>query len=120
YELHFENEVDRRNLIKDSRFYNLKHLTETLIPAKTYCNPFRGNAAEILISINDFKPANSNIGWVEKTGYGWMEYKRPHDIDVSSRDLLVQIEDEGLIVGGGRIMLVHRQGVNAVKTLKEA
>jgi hypothetical protein len=119
YELQIENEVERRNLIKDARFYNLRHLTETLLPAKTFHNPFRGSAAEILISLADFKPSNSQISWVSNTNYGWMEYKRPHEIDTAPRDLLVQMEDDGLIVGGGKIMLVHRQQVNAVRTLKD-
>ena len=120
YELDIQSEVQRRNLIKDSRFYNLRHLTELLIPAKIYHNPFRGNAEEILISITDFRATNSSIGWIANQSYGWMEYKRPHDIDKVPRDLAVQIEDDGIIVGGGRIMLLNRQALNSVIILKEA
>jgi hypothetical protein len=91
-----------------------------LVPATTYFNPWRGNVSEILININDFRPSYSSIGWVQNQSYGWMEYKRPHDIDKSPRDLLVQIEDDGVVVGGGRIMLFFRQALNALITLKEA
>jgi len=119
YEIEVRNDIHRRNLIKDSRFYNLRHLTESLIPAKTYHNPFRGNAAEILLSVTDFRPSNSRIGWIENQPFGWMEYKRPHDIDKEARDLLVQIEDDGIIVGGGKILLINRQALKHVKLLKE-
>jgi hypothetical protein len=119
YELDIPNDIHRRNLIKDSRFYNLKHLTESLVPATLYHNPFRGNAEEILLSILDFRPAHARIGWVEGQPFGWMEYKRPHDIDKTSKDLLVQIDDDGLIVGGGKIMLINRERVDVVKCLKE-
>jgi hypothetical protein len=119
YELDIKSEVERRNLIKDSRFYNLRHLTETLIPAKVYHNPFRGNAAEIHLSVSDFRASNSRVGWVEGQPYGWMEYKRPHDIDKEAMDLVVQIADDGVIVGGGKIMLINRQAVKPVKILKE-
>jgi hypothetical protein len=118
YEIEIKSDVHRKNLIKDSRFYNLRHLTESLIPAQTYRNPFRGNSAEILLSINDFRAANSRIGWVEGQPFGWMEYKRPH-IDEEPRDLIIQINDDGIIVGGGKVLLINRQAVNAVKTLKE-
>ena len=114
------NDIHRRNLIKDSRFYNLRHLTESLIPAKTYHNPFRRNADEILLSINDFRASNSRIGWVEGQPFGWMEYTRPHDIDKEPRDLVIQIDDDGIIVGGGKIVLINRQALKAVKTLKES
>ena len=120
YEIDIQNDLHRRNLIKDSRFYNLRHLTESLIPAKTYYNPFRRNAAEILLSINDFRASNSRIGWVEGQPLGWMEYKRPHDIDKEPRDLVIQIDDDGIIVGGGQIVLINRQALKAVKTLKES
>src|SRR5208282_3966047 len=120
YEIDVQSDVHRRNLIKDSRFYNLRHLTESLIPAKTYYNPFRGNAAEILLSINDFRASNSRIGWVEGQPFGWMEYKRPHDIDKEAHDLVIQIDDDGIIVGGGQIILINRQALKAVKTLKES
>jgi len=120
YEINIQNEVHRRNLIKDSRFYNLRHLTEMLIPAKIYHNPFRGNVAEILINITDFRPTLSSIGWVANQSYGWMEYKRPHDVDLVARDLAIQIEDDGIVVGGGRIMLINRQALNSVMKLKEA
>jgi hypothetical protein len=119
YELEIKSDVHRRNLLKDSKFYNLRHLTETLTPAKVYHNPFRGNAAEILLSIDDFRPNHSRVGWIEGHPFGWMEYKRPHDIDKDARDLVVQIDDDGIIVGGGKIMLINRQAVRAVKTLKE-
>lgn len=119
YELDVTSDVHRRNLIKDSKFYNLRHLTEILTPAKVFHNPFRGNAAEILLSINDFRPNNSKVGWIEGQNFGWMEYKRPHDIDEDSKDLVVQIDDDGIVVGGGKIMLINRQAVRAVKTLKE-
>src|SRR5438046_6736815 len=98
YEIDIQNDRHRRNLIKDSRFYNLRHLTESLIPAKTYRNPFRGNAAEIIISIVDFRVAYSRIGWVQGQPYGWMEYKRDHDIDENTRDLVIQLDDDGTIV----------------------
>jgi hypothetical protein len=48
-----------------------------------------------------------------------MEYKRPHDIDKDAKDLVVQIDDDGIVVGGGKIMLINRQAVRPVKTLKE-
>jgi hypothetical protein len=120
YEIDVQSDVHRRNLIKDSRFYNLRHLTESLTPSKTYHNPFRGNTAEILISIKDFRPSNSRIGWVEGQPFGWMEYKRPHDIDKESRDLVIQIDDDGIIVGGGKIVLINRQALKAVKAIKES
>src|SRR5271170_1874027 len=119
YELDIKSDIHRRNLIKDSRFYNLRHLTESLVPVKTYNNPFRGNSREILLSINDFRAINSSIGWVEGQQFGWMEYKRPHDIDLESRDLVVQIEDDGIVVGGGKIALINRQALKAVKLLKD-
>lgn len=119
YELEIKSDIHRRNLLKDSKFYNLRHLTETLTPAKLYHNPFRGNATEILLSINDFRPNNSRVGWIEGHPFGWMEYKRPYDIDKEAKDLVVQIDDDGIIVGGGKIMLINRQAVRAVKTLKE-
>lgn len=119
YEIEIKSDIHRKNLIKDSRFYNLRHLTESLIPAQTYHNPFRGNSAEILLSVNDFRATNSRIGWVEGQAFGWMEYKRPHDIDKEAMDLVVQIDDDGIIVGGGKILLINRQAVKAVKTLKE-
>ena len=119
YELDITSDVHRRNLLKDSKFYNLRHLTEILTPAKVYHNPFRGNAAEILLSINDFRPNNSRVGWIEGQPFGWMEYKRPHDIDKDAMDLVVQIDDDGIVVGGGKIMLINRQAVRAIKTLKE-
>jgi hypothetical protein len=120
YEIDIKSDIHRKNLIKDSRFYNLRHLTESLIPAHVYHNPFRGNSAEILISINDFRATNSRIGWVEGHPFGWMEYKRPHEIDKEPRDLVIQIDDDGIIVGGGKIVLINRQAVKPVKTLKEA
>jgi hypothetical protein len=119
YEMDIKSDIHRRNLIKDSRFYNLRHLTESLVPAKTYHNPFRGNAAEILLSINDFRAYNSRIGWVEGQSFGWMEYKRPHDIDKEFQDLVIQIDDDGIVVGGGRILLINRQAIKSVKNLKE-
>jgi len=120
YEIDIRDENHRRNLIKDSKFYNLRHLTEMLVPAKTYFNPWRGNLSEIMININDFRATYSSIGWVPNQMYGWMEYKRPHDIDKTPRDLIVQIDDDGIILGRGRIMLIHRQALNALITLKEA
>jgi hypothetical protein len=119
YELEIRNNIHRRNLIKDSKFYNLRHLSEVLIPAKLYHNPFRGSTEELLISITDFRAKNARVGWVEGQQFGFMEYKRPHDIDDIHKDLLVQIDDDGLIVGGGKIMLVNRQALNSIKTLKE-
>ena len=68
---------------------------------------------------SDFRPNNSRVGWIEGHPFGWMEYKRPHDIDKEAKDLVVQIDDDGIIVGGGKIMLINRQAVRAVKTLKE-
>src|SRR5271169_6823106 len=120
YEIDVKSYIHRKNLIKDSRFYNLRHLTESLIPAHLYHNPFRGNSAEILISINDFRATNSRIGWVEGHPFGWMEYKRPHEIDKEPRDLVIQIDDDGIIVGGGKVVLINRQALKPVQTLKEA
>jgi len=119
YEIDIRNDTHRRNLIKDSRFYNLRHLTETLVPAKLYHNPFRGNAAELLLNVNDFRASNSRVGWVEGQPYGWMEYKRAHEIDKEPRDLVIQIEDDGIVVGGSKILLINRQAVKPLTTLKE-
>jgi hypothetical protein len=119
YELEIPSDIRRRNLIKDSKFYNLRHLTESLIPARTHFNPFRGNAAEIVLSIGDFRATASRIGWVEGQPYGWMEYKRLHDVDKESRDLIVQIDDDGIIVGDGKILLINRQANKGIKLLKE-
>ena len=119
YEIDIKNDVHRRNLIKDSRFYNLRHLSELLIPTRTYHNPFRGNAAEILLSVNDFRPGNCRIIWPEGRPFGWLEYQRPHDIDTEPRDLVIQIDDDGIVVGGGRIILINRRAHKAVTLLKE-
>jgi hypothetical protein len=120
YELEIRSDVHRRNLIKDSRFYNLRHLSEVLVPAKLFHNPFRGNAEELLLNITHFRANNARIGWVEGQPFGWMEYKRSHDVDKTAKDLLIQIDDDGLIVGGGKVMLINRQQLNAVKLLKES
>ena len=127
YDIDINNEINRKNLFKDAKFYNLRHLTELLIPARTYYNPFRGNASEIIIHLSDFKAPYSRIGllegqklFVEGHPFGWMEYKRPHDIDKEYRDLVVQIDDDGVIVGGGKIMLINRQSLQWVMNLKEA
>jgi hypothetical protein len=120
YDIEIKSDIHRKNLIKDSRFYNLRHLTESLIPATVYHNPFRGNVAEILLSINNFRASSSQVEWVEGQPFGWMEYKRLHDIDKEFRYLIVQIDDDGVIVGGGRILLVNRQALKPVKILKEA
>lgn len=119
YEIDIKNDVHRRNLIKDARFYNLRHLSELLIPKQTYHNPFRGNADEILLSITDFRANNCRIVWPEARPFGWLEYQRPHDIDAEPRHLAVQIDDDGIIVGGGKILLVNRQALKAVIVLKE-
>ena len=120
YELDIESDVERRNLIKDAKFYNLRHLTEFLIPAKVYSNPFRGNASEILLNIQDFRPSNCRAGWVENQPYGWLEYKRPHDVDKQFHDLVVQIDNDGVVVGSGKVLLINRQALKAVKCLKDA
>ena len=119
YEIDVKNDVHRRNLIKDARFYNLRRLSELLIPTQTYHNPFRGNASEILLSINDFRPSNCRIVWPEGRPFGWLEYQRAHDIDPEPRDLVVQIDDDGIVVGGGKILLIARQAIKAIITLKE-
>ena len=119
YEIDIKTDLHRRNLIKDARFYNLRHLSELLIPTRTYHNPFRGNASEILLSINDFRATNCRIVWPEGRPFGWLEYQRPHDIDGEPRDLVVQIDDDGMVVGGGKIMLISRQAIKGLITLKE-
>src|SRR5579871_5182708 len=77
YDIDIQSDIERCNLIKDAKFYNLRHLSESLIPANTYNNPFRGNAAEILINVDDFRPSNTRIRWVGHQSFGWLEYKRP-------------------------------------------
>ena len=119
YEIDIKNDIHRRNLIKDARFYNLRHLSELLIPTQTYHNPFRGNVAEILLSIRDFRASNCRIVWPEGRPFGWLEYQRPHDIDAEPKDLVVQIDDDGIVVGGGKILLVNRQAHKSVIVLKE-
>lgn len=119
YDIEVKSDVHRKNLIKDARFYNLRHLTESLVPTTIYHNPFRGNVTEILLSVNDFRALNSRVEWIEGQPFGWMEYKRPHDIDKEFRYLTIQINDDGTILGGGRILLVNRQALKSVKVLKE-
>lgn len=120
YEIDVQSDIHRRNLLKDARFYNLRHLTESLITCRTQINPFRGNARELLLSLTDFRASNCRIGWVENANYGWMEYKRAHEVDTDFSDLIVQIDDDGFVVGGGKIVLINRSGLKGMKTLKEA
>ena len=120
YEIDIQNDIHRRNLQKDARFYNLRHLSESLVPSRIHVNPFRGNARELLLSVSDFRPSNCRIGWVDKASHGWMEYKRALDVDTDFMDLVVQIEDDGYVVGGGKILLINRAGLKGVKALKEA
>jgi len=49
-----------------------------------------------------------------------MEYKRAHDVDKDFMDLVVQIEDDGYVLGGGKILSINRAGLNGMKVLKEA
>jgi hypothetical protein len=119
YELDVQNDVHRQNLVKDARFYNLRHLAESLTPSRIHTNPFRGNARELLISLTDFRSSNCRIAWVENAPYGWLEYKRAHDVDKEFLNLLLQIDDDGFIMGAGKIMLINRTALNGMKALKE-
>jgi len=49
-----------------------------------------------------------------------MEYKRAHDVDQDFMDLVVQIEDDGYVLGGGKILSINRAGLSGMKVLKEA
>lgn len=120
YEIDVKDDTHRHNLLKDARFYNLRHLSESLTPTHLSTNPYRGNARELLLSLSDFRASNCRIGWVENAAFGWMEYKRAHDVDKEYSDLVVQVDDDGSVVGGGKILLVNRSGLRGMKALKEA
>jgi hypothetical protein len=120
YEIDVKDDIHRHNLLKDARFYNLRHLSESLTPIHLTTNPYRGNARELLLSLSDFRASNCRIGWVANTAFGWMEYKRAHDVDKEYSDLVVQVDDDGSMVGGGKILLVNRSGLRGMKALKEA
>ncbi|CAG8455587.1 12698_t:CDS:2 [Rhizophagus irregularis] len=65
YEIGIKDEVHRQNLLKDSRFYHLKGLTEKLLASSMTVNGFSKEESarnEILFRLKDIRPAKISTG----------------------------------------------------------